>query len=56
MASGNFTKVAQPAFGSAQYVDTKTGAVWTYEKGKPGENDHYDICVENCSAPAARGS
>ncbi|MFQ5540824.1 MAG: pilin [Candidatus Paceibacteria bacterium] len=48
--SGAFSVVEDPIFGSAQWVDVETGAVWT------DEGDHYDICVENCDAPAARGS
>lgn len=48
--SGRFTKVDSPTFGTEQWVDTQTGAVWT------NEGDHFDVCVSNCSAPAARGS
>lgn len=47
---GTFTRVSKPTFGDAQYIDTRTGAVWT------DEGDHYDVCVSNCAAPAARGS
>lgn len=55
VAKGNFTKVQNPTFGTEQYVDTKTGAVWTREDaGKP--NDHFDVCSQNCNTPSATGS
>jgi len=50
VADGKFEEVENPTFGRRQWVDTATGAVWT------DEDDHYDVCVSNCSAPAARGS
>ncbi|MEK7613776.1 MAG: pilin [Patescibacteria group bacterium] len=56
ITAGTFTKVEDPKFGESQYIDTKTGSVWTYEKGDSGEYDHYDICTSNCAAPAAQGS
>lgn len=58
VASGTFTKVEKPTFGDAQYKDSQTGAVWTLETVVENgqEVQHYDVCVSNCSAPAARGS
>lgn len=50
VAEERFTVVEKPTFGKAQWIDNETGAVWT------DEGDHYDVCVENCSAPAARGT
>lgn len=38
VAAGNFTVVQDPQFGTAQYIDNETGAVWT------NETTHYDIC------------
>lgn len=56
--AGNFSVIKEPQFGVRQYFDEKTGAVWTYESEiKNGvEVVHYDVCVSNCAAPAARGS
>lgn len=56
--AGVFTEVENPKFGEKQYVDTRTGAVWTFEsKTIVGRTiEHYDVCTSNCSAPAAQGS
>lgn len=50
--AGIFERIDPPRFGTDQWYETTTGAVWTRE------NDplHYDICVSNCGAPAAQGS
>lgn len=44
--SGRFVRRDNPAFGEEQWVDTRTGAVWTRESDPP----HFDVCVSNCGS------
>lgn len=54
VALGEFTEIKNPSFGTRQYVDNATGAIWTLED-EGTRSEHYDVCIKNCSAPGATG-